>query len=72
LQRPNNALFEIEGNAQPEKYEEEIDRPLRPAGVVIPPQQKCTEPYRREPGGKREERNPSLESQPAAALQSRV
>ncbi len=72
LQRPNDPLLEIKGDAQPGEREEQIDSPLNSARVVVIPEQSGTQDYSGKTGGQGQEGNASLESEPAAAPQRRV
>ena len=57
LQRPDDALFEIERDAQPQQHEEQIDGPLHLRGVAAVPQQEGTQRYAGKTSRKREQRD---------------
>ena len=60
MQRPDDALFEVEGDAQPEEHEEEIDGPLHRARVVVVPKQKRAEAHGGKTGSERKDSNAPL------------
>ena len=66
LQRPDDALFEIERDAEPQECEKQIDGPLHLRGVVAVPQQEGTQRYAGKTSRKREQRNAPFEFEPVA------